>query len=53
MMGATPTKAALTAQTSHISGVLDLFLPLKNSGKALLSISWMLRGKKGDYYHLR
>lgn len=32
---------------AHISGVLDLFFPLKNSGSALLSISWMLkqRGK--------
>lgn len=31
---------------AHISGVLDLFFPLKNSGRALLSISWMLAGKK-------
>ena len=28
---------------SHISGVFDLFLPLKNSGKARLSIAWMLQ----------
>lgn len=41
----TPTKAAVACAITYISGVLDLFLPLKNSGKALLSISWMLRGK--------
>lgn len=30
---------------AHISGVFDLFFPLKNSGRALLSISWMLKRK--------
>ena len=27
---------------TYISGVFDLFLPLKNSGRALLSIAWIL-----------
>ncbi len=37
----------LNVQT-YISGVLDLFLPLKNSGKARLSISCILK-KKSEY----
>lgn len=28
---------------THISGVLDLFLPLKNSGSARRSMTWMLQ----------
>lgn len=35
-------------QQTHISGVLDLFFPLKNSGRARLSISWMLKHTKAD-----
>lgn len=31
---------------TYISGVLDLFLPLKNSGTARRSITWMLSQKK-------
>lgn len=30
------------APKSYISGVLDLFLPLKNSGRALRSMAWTL-----------
>lgn len=30
---------------SYISGVLDLFLPLKNSGRALRSMAWTLQDK--------
>jgi len=31
---------------TYISGVLDLFLPLKNSGRARLSISCILKKKR-------
>lgn len=30
---------------SYISGVLDLFLPLKNSGRARRSMAWTLQEK--------
>ena len=35
-----------TIEDTYTSGVLDLFLPLKNSGKALLSMAWTLQRKK-------
>lgn len=31
---------------THISGVLDLFFPLKNSGRARRSMTWMLQQKQ-------
>ena len=31
---------------THTSGDLDLFFPLKNSGKALLSMAWTLYRKR-------
>ena len=31
---------------THISGDFDLFFPLKNSGRARLSISWILRERE-------
>ena len=35
-----------TIKDTYTSGVFDLFLPLKNSGKALLSMAWTLQRKK-------
>ena len=32
-----------TIKDTYTSGVFDLFLPLKNSGKALLSMAWTLQ----------
>jgi hypothetical protein len=34
---------------TYISGVFDLFLLLKNSGRALLSIAWILKNKHAEY----
>jgi len=39
---------AIEERSTYTSGVLDLFLPLKNSGKALLSIAWTLKRKKNS-----
>lgn len=36
---------SLYKKDTYTSGVLDLFLPLKNSGKALLSMAWTLQSK--------
>ena len=34
----------------HISGVLDLFLPLKNSGRARRSMAWTLQDQRGVWH---
>ena len=38
--------SAIEENLTYTSGVLDLFLPLKHSGKALLSMAWTLQRKK-------
>lgn len=39
-----------TNRYSYISGVFDLFFPLKNSGSALRSIAWTLKETKINCY---
>lgn len=39
-----------TNRYSYISGVFDLFFPLKNSGSALRSIAWTLKETEIDCY---
>lgn len=40
-----PRRKGIRLGSTHISGVLDLFLPLKNSGNALRSMACTLQKK--------